>query len=159
MEQSDRDRIIIRLGEEKRKKLLDEVTARDTTISALVRTSLDFFTAFEPAFMAQMERAAKISKLEIPAVIQNLLTFYLAKDQAEYNVYGPTRTYSSAFRFDEKGLVTGERLHDLVYAEEEKEAKDILRKLKRASADKKDLCIPRGEVQEISRAIAAKGRD
>ena len=142
-----------------REKIESRAIKDGMKVPDMLRAGISFYVSFDPAFISIMERAAKISKLDVPTVIQNLLTFYLAKDQAEYNIFGPTRTYGSAFRFDNGALVTGERLHELVYAEEEKAAKDILKKFKRASENKKDVCIPRGEVREISRAISAKGRE
>lgn len=145
-----------------------EAEKRDINLPEYVRQALDFFASFDPAFLAIMEKAAEISKLDIPTVIQNLLVFYMAKDQAEYNVNGPTSTYKSAFRFDETGLVTGEKLHSLVYAEQEKEAKAelkcrqnvermveaLLKKAEGAVARKKEFKIPLGEIKEIASAMA-----
>jgi len=97
--------------------------------SEYLRRCEKFHRSFHPDFLTQIEQAAELSKQDVPTVIQQLLTVYMAQDFAIYEVMGKTKTYSRAFSYEKGKLVTGNELSDKVAAEVKAEAMALKKRL------------------------------
>ena len=123
--------------------------------SEYLRKCEKFYRSFNPDFLAQIEKAAEISKQDVPTVIQQLLLVYMGQDLAINQELGPTKTWARAFSYDSSGrLVTGDELSDRTAAEVKTAVRELKKKLESMKDRKVDnIVISRREATLMSASL------
>jgi len=120
------EKFVVRITEAEHFEILK--ASGKSNSSEYLRKCAKFYRAFSPDFLAQIEKAAEISKQDVPVVIEQLLTVYMATNFAINETMGPTKTWSRSFQYDSSGrLITGNELSEKV-TKEVKEAAGALKK-------------------------------
>jgi len=144
------EKLMVRLSVSEKLKIYR--AAGKLNSSEYLRRCETFHRSFEPDFMAKLEKAAELSKQDVPTVIQQLLTIYMAQDFAINDTLGPTKTWARSFQYDSTGrLITGNELSEKV-TKEVKEAAGALKKrlegMKEGKAE--SITISRSEASMMS---------
>lgn len=123
--------VSIRLPEHITTTQLDE-KAKELGMSraAFIVNAIETFLGLDKGFYQRLEEYAKA--LNIPAwlVMQNMLIKRMAKEAADFEVWGPGQHLLEEFRFTNQGPITGEELFnslkEMYIWEEEKEKAKVL---------------------------------
>jgi len=108
--------VMIRMNTELRERIKAEALKQEISIPEYMRQALENWTSFNVHFLEKIYILAEDQKIPMTLVIQQLLTSYLGQDYAFQDVFGmPTRAFTRAFQHDEKGLISGNKLSELVF--------------------------------------------
>ena len=141
---------LIRVSEEDHFKILQ--ASEKLTTSEYLRQCEKFYRAFDPDLIHQLEKAAELSKQDIPTVITQLLLTYMGQDFAINETMGKTKTWARAFQYDSTGrLITGNELSDKVTAEVKEAALGLKKRLEGMKEGKvKQTVVTRAEAGLMS---------
>jgi hypothetical protein len=142
--------IMVRLSLDQRAKALMAAKDGDSSVSDIVRRSLDFYLAFPQGFLEQMQKVADEAKLPMPTVVVHLLQVYASVDTAVIKNFGISNTFQRAFRFTPEGkLIEGDELGEILAKESDELAKELRRKLEQTKRTGKPARITREEIPII----------
>lgn len=94
--------------------------------AAFVLNAVETFMGFDTVFYKRIEEYAKNLNIPTWLVMQNMLIKRMAKEAADYEVWGPSQHLLEEFMFTSQGPITGEELFDNLkemYAKEAGEEK------------------------------------
>lgn len=144
---------------ELKKRLQDVAKQRGYTMTSLLLAGGEMLADFDVDFLKEMEAFSKRTRLPIWTVIQNLLTVYVARDVALSEIFGSS-TWREAFRFDDAGIISNNRLSADVYEHTKAEAESLLKRLQASAAGaEKETYISRHEAGLLAAVLAAKHRE
>jgi hypothetical protein len=148
------ENINFRISPDQKQALEKRAGERGENLSQIVSSAVDFYLAFPPGFMAELQKISDMVKLPISVVIVHLMQVYSAQDAALIKYFGKSKTFSRAFRFDpKKGLLSGDELSDLVFAEVSKEIEGIIEKAERSKRVKKPAELKIDEASLLSQLL------
>ena len=126
--------------------------AENLKVSEYLRRCETFHRSFNSDFLAQIEKAAEISKTDIPTVITQLLLTYMAQDSAINETIGTTKTWARSFQYDSSGrLITGNELSEKVTKEVKEAAGGLKKRLEGMKGGKAEsITISRSEASMMS---------
>ena len=128
--------------------------AGNLNTSEYLRRCEKFHRSFDADFLAQIEKAAELSKQDVPTVLQQLLIVYMGQDFAINETMGKTKTWARAFQYDSTGrLITGNELSDKVTAEVKEAALGLKKRLEGMGEGKIEQTVV---TQEETSLIAAR---
>ena len=109
--------------------------------SQYLRKCERFFRKFDPDFMAQLQKAADSNTTDVPTLITQLLTTWMATEKAILDVFGSSKVWQRAFQLGPNGLRVGGELSDQVYAEVKGEAMALKKRLEGMAEGKAESTI------------------
>lgn len=144
------DLLHLKITPEQKQRIKNEANSRGEKFTDFVLNGLDFYASFPPEFLDQINIIAEKVKQDIPTVIQHMLLTYTATDAAISETFGLSKTFSRAFQYDEKGLVTGTALSNLVFNQVDAEVKKLVKRIKKGADQKVSVPIDVGEALLIA---------
>jgi hypothetical protein len=141
---------------EQKKKIVQEAKKHDQGLSDYIRDSLSSWASFDVHFLEQVNMTAEKMHLPLTLAIQNLLQAYMATESAVLETYGtPPKTFRRAFQFDQDGLITGNKLSEMVFQQAKKDAAAVKERLEESVREKKAVRITTAEGAFIASHVAA----
>jgi hypothetical protein len=140
------ERLVMLITKEQKDKIKVESKKQNINEPEYVRQAIDFYATFDVHFLEKIYIHAEGQKIPMPIVIQQLLTSYLAQDYAFLEVFGkPTRAFARAFQHDEKGLIEGNDLSELVLKQTKEDIAGLREKLVESVQEEKSVRISKEE--------------
>ena len=144
--------LAVRISKEHKQELAADMEEKHfKKLPHYLLAALDFYKGFDVHFLEHIQALADKVQLPLPTVIQHLLQTLIAEQAAVTDVLGVTpKIFKRSFQYDADGLVTGNRLSDLVYEQQKQAAEELLEKLQKCANTGDDVRITRDEAAMIA---------
>lgn len=146
----------VKFPEEEKKRLHKIAERRGQSFSELIRDGVEIIAGLPDEFLKQYQQICDATKLGLPTVFVQFLLVYAAQDAAVLKVYGHSNTYQRAFQFDQKGIISGDRLSKKIYNEVLKNAKDLKKRMiENAAGETENVFVSNADAAEVAIQMGA----
>jgi hypothetical protein len=107
--------VSFRISKAQKKALMAAAAAQDKSASKLIEEALELRLAVPDDFWGLISNVAEVLKLPVAIVIVHKLVKQMAWEVAWIDIFGrPSPSTNAEFQYDEKGLISGDRLLNLM---------------------------------------------
>ena len=140
--------ITLKISEQDKKRYQESAKKLGISLSRLLKEGAEMRADFSPYFMEQLQEFTARMGVTESIVIQNLVTSWMARKNAEIEVFGKEKSWLQEFLFTGDGPISGEFLYNHLYKNFVSEFRQLAR------------IVPGRELeQDVADALAVAGID